>query len=342
MTQPQRSWLENEDRFIPAEKQVAQLIDLLNDRGINIHYLLRKTAIFYEDILTGNLIINARQFARLCCNVSQLHRERDISFLFGQRMLPGIFEQHSHLLNHAADLKTVLLHLCEEYSVYFPLLKPRIELTESHCHLLFEDPFGESVRFSDLALQQAYFRLLIEMQITAIISYCNWRSGCRLAWKVNVNYAAPDWLEQYEVFWQAKVNFAQPYCSLSIALGELQQPFPISSATIYQLAQKHLDKRKMSSSSEPLLSMIRAMLRRDFTQFPTLEQVASILQISVATLKRKLKAHHCSYRQLCDEVRQQQAFFLRAEWGYNDETLAQTMNFFDVSNYRRALRRWLK
>lgn len=342
MTQHQRSWLENGDRFIPAEKQVAQLIDLLNDRGINIHYLLRKTAIFHEDILAGSLAINVRQFARLCSNVSQLHRERDISFLFGQRMLPGIFGQYSHLLNHGADLKTVLQHLCEEYTVYFPLLKPRIQLSESHCHLLFEDPFGESERFSDVTLQQAYFRLLIEMQVTAIISYCNWRAGRRLSWKVDVSYTEPDWLEQYEVFWQAKVNFSQPYCSLSIELGQLDQPFPISSATIYQLAQKHLEKSKMADRSEPLLSMIRAMLRHDFTQHPTLEQVATTLQISVATLKRKLKAHHYSYRQLHDEVRQQQAFFLKTEWGYNDEALAQKMNFFDVSNYRRALRRWLK
>ncbi|MGO0307381.1 hypothetical protein ACTL6P_12370 [Endozoicomonas acroporae] len=81
--QQQKPWLENDSRFIKAHQQPAVLIDLASSRGIEKHRLLRHTGLFYEDIITGNVIISPEQFLQLISNTRKLLKGDDVSFLFG-------------------------------------------------------------------------------------------------------------------------------------------------------------------------------------------------------------------------------------------------------------------
>lgn len=329
--------LENQQRFIPAEHQLALLLDLLLERGAEPHFLLRKTGIFYQDILGGELKISPKQLARLCLNISLQSNDRDISFVFGQRLFPGVFEQYSHLLTHAPNLRSLLGVLCRHFTDYFPLLKPRLVDCREQTHLLFEDPFGESLRPNQQPEQLAYRRWIQEALVSAIVSLCEWRAAAPLPWQIQFDYPAPSWRAEYQVHLGDQVKFSQTYSALSIAQQYLDKPWQQHSAIIYQLAHSKVNL----SQHDSLLSIIRELLRQNISQLPSLEQIAQQLALSPATLKRRLKSHHSSYRLLCDEVRQQHAFFLQAQYNYSDNELSTAMNFFDVSNFRRAFRRWL-
>ena len=72
----------------------------------------------------------------------------------------------------------------------------------------------------------------------------------------------------------------------------------------------------------------------------TLENVAIALNISTATLKRKLASHNTSYQQLLDLYRKQQAIFLLTELGHSNEKVAYALKFSDITNFRRSFKRW--
>ncbi|SHO55098.1 AraC family transcriptional regulator [Vibrio quintilis] len=325
---------ERDQKLIPAEHHLALLLDLVKERGLNLHYVLRRTGIFYEDLFSGEMKISPKQFARLALNLSQLENEPSLSFVFGQRLFPGALGTPAHLLTHAPTLRVLLENLCQHALTFFPLLQLRIRETDSRFYLLVDDPFGESFALSDKA-RTAYLRWLTESLFTAVISLARWRLGSALPWQAVVLWKAPGWQEQYQMYWGDAVQFGQQITALSLPSQWLDRSLPESSPALYALAQSQTE-----APATGMLSWIRQQFRAAPATPPSLEALARQMAISPATLKRHLKAHSASYRQLLDEVRQQQASYLRVVYGFDDERIASELKFFDVSNFRRALRRW--
>ncbi|WP_427980310.1 AraC family transcriptional regulator ligand-binding domain-containing protein [Agarivorans sp.] len=333
------SWWEREQAYIPAQGHLALLLDLLADRGLNFNYVLSRTSIFYEDVFSGEYRVSNKQLAQLCLNISKLPGQQQLSFLFGQRLLPGMFQDYSHLLSHAPNLASALAILEDYASIYFPMLKLRTQLSAQRCQLFVEDAFGELAAHKSSGDRQRLRIWLIEALFTAVLSFCQWRAAKPLPWQVNLAFPAPAWPELYEVYLGRTLNFNCAYSSLSIDVAYLEPLWPEHSETRFRLA---LAKLKQSQSNQGLLSLVRTLMRQELPHLPSLAELAEQLAMSPATFKRKLQQHHSCYRILCDEVRQEQVFHLREEYGYSDEQLAQQLNFFDVSNFRRALRRWTR
>ena len=60
----------------------------------------------------------------------------------------------------------------------------------------------------------------------------------------------------------------------------------------------------------------------------------------MATFKRKLKQHGSSFQELQDQLRKQQAVYWLQLQGLNNEESAIKMEFSDIPNFRRAVKRW--
>lgn len=106
------------------------------------------------------------------------------------------------------------------------------------------------------------------------------------------------------------------------------------SSTLYKVAQQTTSLRPCG-----LLSYIRDQLRQE-QQVPSLNELSEMMNMSPATLKRRLKNHNSTYRSLLGEVNRQHAIYLQEMKKLDDVQIAKKMQFFDVSNYRRATKRW--
>jgi AraC-like DNA-binding protein len=62
--------------------------------------------------------------------------------------------------------------------------------------------------------------------------------------------------------------------------------------------------------------------------------------MSAASLKRKLSEHQTSFSDLHDNIRRQQAIFYLQVQKLNNEQSAVKMAFSDITNFRRAVKRW--
>ena len=87
-----------------------------------------------------------------------------------------------------------------------------------------------------------------------------------------------------------------------------------------------------------LLDSVRAMLHRNSSL--TLPEAAARLNMSAASLKRKLSEHQTSFSDLHDNIRRQQAIFYLQVQKLNNEQSAVKMAFSDITNFRRAVKRW--
>jgi len=74
--------------------------------------------------------------------------------------------------------------------------------------------------------------------------------------------------------------------------------------------------------------------------YPTVEQGAGRLGISVRTLQRRLHRNGCTYSELVERVRHEEACGLLQEHGRSIAEIAVRLGYSDPSHFSRAFRRW--
>jgi AraC-like DNA-binding protein len=257
-------------------------------------------------------------------------------------MLPGYFGSVSNCLQNSPNVLAALERLCEFSCLFFPLLTPQLRQTPSHVFIEFQHAFGAISPGLLSTEQNRATRFVKEMTLTAIVSFSNWLANTHLPWSISLDYSEPDHQAEYEVYLGRDRRFNTKRLSMSIAKQHLIHPNPMSSPSMYQMSLG--DSRqalKQLDAPISLLSLVHSMLQEEVRDLPSLEEVARRLDMSPATFKRKLKLHHTHYQKLCDQVRKEVAMQLMEELGYDEGQVAEYLNFYDVSNFRRSCKRWL-
>ena len=74
--------------------------------------------------------------------------------------------------------------------------------------------------------------------------------------------------------------------------------------------------------------------------FPSIEQVAAHLNLSLRTLQRKLKVEGYTYKQLIDELRKEFAITYLKKPELSITEIAFLLNYADTSAFSRSFKRW--
>ena len=74
--------------------------------------------------------------------------------------------------------------------------------------------------------------------------------------------------------------------------------------------------------------------------YPTVEQGAGCVGVSVRTLQRRLHHHGLTYSELVEHVRHEEACRLLQEHGRGIAEIAVRLGYSDPSHFSRAFRRW--
>ncbi len=95
------------------------------------------------------------------------------------------------------------------------------------------------------------------------------------------------------------------------------------------------------SAQRSLKAKVRAILSKDVSDaMPSAEEVASRLNLSVTTLRRKLQAEDTSYQKLKDECRMEAAFHYLSCPDLNNACIAERLGFDESSAFFRAFKKW--
>ncbi|WP_373388164.1 AraC family transcriptional regulator [Pseudomonas alcaligenes] len=159
--------------------------------------------------------------------------------------------------------------------------------------------------------------------------------------RVELRLPAPSDTEPYReelgllpLFGQAHNRIAFPRQLLDLPLAGAN---PQAVRLCEEQCQRLLARRNQRSG---LAGRIRGLLLERPGRLPDMQQVASSLHMSSRTLRRRLEAEGCHFRQLLDEVRQALAEELLATGGLTLEEIAERLGYGEVSNFIHAFKRW--
>ncbi|MDR0241209.1 MAG: AraC family transcriptional regulator [Burkholderia sp.] len=140
----------------------------------------------------------------------------------------------------------------------------------------------------------------------------------------------------------AKIRHGQPADTLTFEHAHLERPLPQANAATAAMCERmcaELMTRRRTRVD--LVSFLNEYLAtRPFDRPPQLKDIATLLNTSERTLKRRLQEEGACFRDISNAVRKARAQALIAEGRLSIKEIAEELGFSDMSSFSQAYKRW--
>lgn len=160
--------------------------------------------------------------------------------------------------------------------------------------------------------------------------------------RIHFAYARPEALTYYQAIFQCPVRLGMPQTALYLDKAQVADTVVSGDYQLLQLLVGYAEQKlaEIAREKDFCNSVRKAILHMGQPQFPSIQQIAANLNMSVRTLQRRLKAEGYTYQELTDELKQQFALnYLRNE-DLSVKAIAYSLDFSEASSFIRTFNRW--
>lgn len=316
------------DKRMPAHFLIT-ILELAEQYQIESERLLRGSRLFHHDLASPSAQVAPLQLLYVLKKLRrELAEQPQLALELGQRVASG----HGHfwfdLWRYAPNLNEALRAWTKVQKGVETLVQINVERHQGKLYLRFTES-------ASLSVQQ---RCVFEAALSATRLLLKEQLGAECWMQVELPWAQPSHNFHYPVYLGENIRFKAPRCAIVLSEEALYQPF--KEASTLRFAQTQQSAKLSLHPPQLLQSYIRRLIRKKLNQPCSLDETATYLGISPATLKRRLKQDGTSFKQLADEVKGQEALHLMALNQWNNSQLASNMAFADEHSFRRAFKRW--
>ncbi|WP_287498523.1 helix-turn-helix transcriptional regulator [Alteromonas sp. AO-Serp] len=340
--------MSSQDKVIVGYWLVRAALNVALSRGANKNKLLRGTGIF-EDALQHHSLLSTKQYSSLLVNVQSQARGGDVSFLLGGALASQWPSSPLNALKACENVEQLLLQLTQRQTYRWCSL-PLCQFQR------FEnaDQIMLVPQFTGVSSKQLQFS--IEVAFASVVALMKSIANKRIRLSFSFTDSRPRNIADYETHLGLKLSFNRAFNSICIEKDVLRQPLELTAQSDCS-AESHVSLEGVVSNSatqtkegasielQNRLSLPDFVRRYGYASSNTqaanigLPELAETLNVSVATLKRKLKEYGTSYRALCEEVQRNHALLLLSVHKVSNETAANAMGINDLPNFRRTVKR---
>lgn len=340
--------MSSQDKVIVGYWLVRAALNVALSRGANKNKLLRGTGIF-EDALQHYSLLSTKQYSSLLVNVQSQARGGDVSFLLGGAFASQWLSSPLNALKACENVEQLLLQLTQRQTYRWCSL-PLCQFQR------FEnaDQIMLVPQFTGVSSKQLQFS--IEVAFASVVALMKSIANKRIRLSFSFTESRPRNIADYETHLGLKLSFNRAFNSICIEKDVLRQPLELTAQSDCS-AESHVSLEGVVSNSatqtkegasielQNRLSLPDFVRRYGYASSNTqaanigLPELAETLNVSVATLKRKLKEYGTSYRALCEEVQRNHALLLLSVHKVSNETAANAMGINDLPNFRRTVKR---
>jgi len=153
--------------------------------------------------------------------------------------------------------------------------------------------------------------------------------------------SAPDNVCDYQFLYSCPIRFSQDYNELVFDKSWLTKPILCKYKEVKSHLKVPLSITNHTFNSLGLIKQIKGIIALSpQSQFPTQNELASQLGMSVRTMQRKLESENSNYMAIKDEFRHKKAVFYLDHTDKNLEYITERCGFSEVASFTRAFIRW--
>ncbi|GJM34697.1 MAG: transcriptional regulator [Saprospiraceae bacterium] len=160
---------------------------------------------------------------------------------------------------------------------------------------------------------------------------------------IHFNYDRPKYFQEYERLFEIPVRFGQTKTALYLDKKQVAAPVVTSDFALLQVLVRHAEEKLALMDQNAGFHTIvkQSIINMVKPQFPTIEQVAANLNISVRTLQRRLKEEGFAYKAVLDELKRQFALDYLQNPKLSIKEIAYLLDYADSSAFTRSFKRWM-
>lgn len=160
--------------------------------------------------------------------------------------------------------------------------------------------------------------------------------------KIDFSYSRPKQTNEYERIFKCKVEFNQPTTSLYFDKRLFNEKIITSDYNLLKILVQYAELKLAQIEQQSGFSTIvkQTILNLVKPEFPTIEQVAANLNLSVRTLQRRLKIEEKTYKSVLDNLKRQFALDYIKNPNLTISEIAYLLDYSEVSAFSRTFKRW--
>lgn len=160
--------------------------------------------------------------------------------------------------------------------------------------------------------------------------------------RIHFSYARPEKAAEYERIFNCPIRFDQPITAIYLDKKQVQEKVVTSDYRLLQLLIQYAQEKLAAMEGELGFATIvkQSIINLVKPQFPTIEQVAANLNLSVRTLQRRLKEEGLTYKRVLDELRKQFALDYLKNKDLSIKEIAYLLDYAEPSSFIRSFKRW--
>lgn len=281
--------------------------------------------------------ISIPHYMRLGHAAIELTQREDLGLLMGQQTQFHHFGSLGFCAQSSATLKETLSELIR-YERLFS------ENSRGHSRIIREkDRTG--FQFYSISPYNNYNRFVVDAVLGGWLNLIESGSNKKIRdWSgvsIEIEFTQPDYATSY-TRWPVPVSFGmkQNILWLPDSIGEINNHFanPISHQQMKHICQKQLEQIKTGQSFQQQVSELIAMHLTG--QTPTLDSIATEMQLESWTLRRKLQKENSSFKTLLDETRKALATRYIRDTHLSNGEICYLMGFSTPAAFQKAFKRW--
>lgn len=160
--------------------------------------------------------------------------------------------------------------------------------------------------------------------------------------RIQFHYNQPNDLKEYQRIFKCVVDFNYPYTSIFFNNRLFQEKIITSDYNLLKILVQHAELKLATMEQQADFSTIVKQMILNLVQpeFPTIEQVAANLNLSIRTLQRRLKSEQKTYKSVLDNLKQQFAMDYIKNPQLTVSEIAYLLDYSEVSAFSRSFKRW--
>lgn len=309
------------------------IADQVASSGASVHAWLSAAGVAPSALDAVDLTVEAPVFRRLITSAVEAAREPALGLLVGERFVLSTHGIVGFAASNAATVRDALDVLVRFTGLRTSLVTVSYSVAGRAAHVRFD---GAAALEPEVRAPVLEAVLLSIKNILEAITM----GSCPVT-DVAFPFPAPDYAAFAAELFACEVRYGQRWAGFSIAAAALDQPLPRSDRGAFEeaarICQRELDKLAASSS---VAARVRRLLLEKQSGFPSLQATARLLHTTPRTLHRRLVDEGTSFRELVEEVRHTLAVEHLRSGRFRIEEIAFLLGYSDLSNFRRAFKRW--
>jgi AraC-like DNA-binding protein len=314
----------------PAQ-YVIILLDLARQRGVESAALLADTELTEKELASIGARVGEDDFARIVEKAYQLTGDPALGLHLGTRLNLSAHATVGQAFMTCETLEQVLTFFLKYYHILAPTLNLEYRHSNGRCWLIPDSDY--TIGHANFSHEMLFAALVHSMKFLV--------NQPDLQFKIELPYPRPDHHQEYIDLFGNDVSFNCPQGRISFAEEWLDAELPSSNPALLALYE-HECQRLLADleDQDSLTERTLQLLRKLEGHYPQMPLVASMLNFSPRTFRRRLEEEEASFQQLLDQVRAEHASHYLSTTDLPLITIAYMVGFNDVSNFRRAYIKW--